>query len=232
MIRLGGQNKNFVRIKYVSRKLSSQRQFKYFDNLEVKDNVAIVRINGPNKMNTISQDVQAESEKIFREQIFPNKDIKAIVFISSKPDNFIAGADIDAIKATTDKAQLKDMVMKGHSFFNELKKSKIPTVAAINGSALGGGLEWAMYCDYRIASDSKKTQLGLPEVKLGLLPGMAGTYNLPKLVGYPTALDMILTGKTLKADKAKKAGLVDLVVDVNCLEETAIKQALGKRKLN
>jgi enoyl-CoA hydratase/long-chain 3-hydroxyacyl-CoA dehydrogenase len=100
-------------------------------------------------------------------------------------------------------------------------------VAAINGVTLGGGLEWAMYCDYRIATSSSKTVLGLPEVKLGLLPGMAGTYHLPKLIGYANALDMILTGKTVKSDKAKKLGLVDLVVDAASLESVAIMQALG-----
>jgi enoyl-CoA hydratase/carnithine racemase len=105
------------------------------------------------------------------------------------------GADIDMIKAFEDKSKLKDLTMKAHDFFDELKKTKIPMVAGINGVALGGGLEWAMYCDYRVATTNKKTSLGLPEVKLGLLPGMAGTYHLPKLVGYANALDMILTGK-------------------------------------
>jgi enoyl-CoA hydratase/long-chain 3-hydroxyacyl-CoA dehydrogenase len=171
--------------------------------------------------------MQQEGEKIFRDIILPNKDVKAVVFISSKPDNFIAGADIDMIKGFEDKSQLKDVTMKAHGFFDEIKKSKIPFVAAINGVALGGGLEWALYCDYRIATSSKKTNLGLPEVKLGLLPGMGGTYHLPKLVGYPTALDMILTGKNIKPDKAKKMGLVDLVVDPSVLEAVAITQAKG-----
>lgn len=115
--------------------------------------------------------------------------------------------------------------MKAHHFFNDIKaKSKLPFVAAINGSALGGGLEWAMYCDYRIATTSPKTVLGLPEVKLGLMPGMAGTYHLPKLVGYQTALDLILTGKNVRPDKAKKMGLVDMVVDPASLESVAIEQ--------
>ena len=203
------------------------RDYQYFDNLEIKEGVAIVRLNGPGKMNTISMGLQAEAEKIFKEKILPNKDVKAVVFISSKPDNFIAGADIDMIKAIEDKSQLKDICMKGHSFFDEVKKSKIPFVAAINGACLGGGLEWAMYCDYRIATTNKKTALGLPEVKLGLMPGMAGTYHLPKLIGYPDALDCILTGKNLRADKAKKLGLVDLVVDGPSLESVAIAQAKG-----
>jgi enoyl-CoA hydratase/long-chain 3-hydroxyacyl-CoA dehydrogenase len=103
----------------------------------------------------------------------------------------------------------------------------VPLVAAINGPALGGGLEWAMFCDYRIATTSKKTSLGLPEVKLGFLPGFGGTYNLPRLIGVAEAMDMILTGKNLKAEKAKKMGLVDLVVDAASLEEVAVMQAKG-----
>ena len=86
----------------------------------------------------------------------------------------------------------------------------------------GGGLEWAMYCDYRVATTNPKTILGLPEVKLGLLPGLAGTYHLPKLVGYQEALGMILQGKDVRADKAKKIGLVDLVVDLPSLESVAV----------
>jgi enoyl-CoA hydratase / long-chain 3-hydroxyacyl-CoA dehydrogenase len=118
--------------------------------------------------------------------------------------------------------------MKGHKFFADIKsQTKIPFVAAINGAALGGGLEWAMYCDYRIATTSKKTVLGLPEVKLGLLPGMGGTYHLPLLVGYKDAMDMIITGKNVRPDKAKKLGLVDLVVDPASLESVAITQAQG-----
>lgn len=121
--------------------------------------------------------------------------------------------------------------MQAHTFFKEIKeKTKIPFVAAINGAALGGGLEWAMYCDYRIATTSKKTVLALPEVKLGLMPGMAGTYHLPKLVGMQAALDMILTGKNVRPDKALKMGLVDLVVDSTVLESVAVTQAQALAK--
>lgn len=203
------------------------RDFIYFDNVEVQDGVAVIRLNGPDKMNTISMGMQKESETIFKTHILSNPAVKAVVFISSKPDNFIAGADIDMIKAVEDKSMLKEITMKGHAFFDEVKKTKLPFVAAINGAALGGGLEWAMYCDYRIATTSPKTVLGLPEVKLGLLPGMGGTYHLPKLVGYANALDMILTGKNVRPDKAKKMGLVDLVVDPASLESVAIQQAKG-----
>lgn len=203
------------------------REFTHFDNFELKDGVAIVRFNCPGKVNTLSHDMFQDGEKIFRDYIMSNKDVKAVVFISSKPDNFIAGADIDMIEKVQDKAELKKGTMQVHQLFKEMKKTNIPLVAAINGSCLGGGLEWALYCDYRIATTSKKTSLGLPEVMLGLLPGMGGTYHVPKLCGYPTALEMILTGKNLRPEKAKKVGLVDLLVDPAALENVAIQQALG-----
>jgi enoyl-CoA hydratase / long-chain 3-hydroxyacyl-CoA dehydrogenase len=208
-------------------KNAAGRSFRYFDNFEVKDGVAIVRLNGPDKMNTINQGMQGEMKTIFEEHIKGDPSIKAVVFISSKPDNFIAGADIDMIKAFENKADLEPVCMEAHDFFKDLKKLNLPFVSAINGAALGGGLEWAMYCDYRIATTSKKTVLGLPEVKLGLMPGMAGTYHLPKLVGYQESLGMILTGKNVKPAKAKKIGLVDLVVDPASLEKVAITQAKG-----
>ncbi len=102
---------------------AAARQFTYFDNFEVKDGIAIIRFNGPNKMNTISAGMQADAERIFKDHVLPNKDIKAVVFISSKPDNFIAGADIDMLQSVQDKSQLKDMTLKAHSYFEEIKVS-------------------------------------------------------------------------------------------------------------
>lgn len=124
-----------------------------------------------------------------------------------------------------DKNKLKDLCMAGHDFFDRLKKKGIPLVAAIHGACLGGGLEWALKCDYRIATTSSKTKLGLPEVKLGLLPGWGGTQNLPALIGLKEATPMILMGKEVRPDKAKKIGLVDLVVDQPALEFVAIDHA-------
>ena len=98
------------------------RDYEYFDNFELKDGVAIIRLNGPGKVNTISQGLQAEAEKIFNEKIIDNNDVKAVVFISSKPDSFIAGADIDMIKKMEDKSQLMELCMNGHLFFREAKK--------------------------------------------------------------------------------------------------------------
>ena len=109
-----------------SRKLSVAREFTYFDNVEVKDGVAIVRFNGPAKMNTISISMQDDANIIFKEKILANKEVKAEVFISSKPDNFIAGADINMIENFEDKSELPSLLMKAHSLFDEIKKYFLP----------------------------------------------------------------------------------------------------------
>jgi len=200
---------------------------KYFDRVEVRDGVAIFRLDGPEKVNSIDNELREEVVALWEKHVENDPNVKAVVFISSKKDNFIAGANIKMLKSMEDKSKLKDLCMLGHETFERFKKRNIPVVAAINGQCLGGGLEWALNCDYRIATTSKKTVLGLPEVKLGLLPGWGGTQNLHPLVGLQDALDMILTGKNIRPDKAKKMGLVDLVVDPPALEDVAVLQAKG-----
>src|SRR5436190_14492863 len=102
-----------------------------------------------------------------------------------------------------------NMLERGHDLMERLAGLPFPTVAAIHGACLGGGLELALACRYRIATEHRKTKLGLPEVQLGLIPGLGGTQRLPRLIGVPAALDMILTSKQLDAKRARKAGLVD-----------------------
>jgi enoyl-CoA hydratase/long-chain 3-hydroxyacyl-CoA dehydrogenase len=204
---------------------TSAERGKYFGPLTIDNGVAVIRLDGPEKMNTLGDGIMKEAEEMWAKHIENDSNIKAAVFISSKPDNFIAGADIQMIKKFEDKTKLKDLCMTGHDFFDRLKKKNIPLVAAIHGACLGGGLEWALKCDYRIATTDKKTKLGLPEVMLGLLPGWGGTQNLPALVGYKEAVPMILMGKEVRPDKAKKIGLVDLVVDQYALESVAVDHA-------
>ena len=119
------------------------------------------------------------------------------------------------------------MIEEALQFFLHMKSKGVPMLAAIHGPALGGGLEWALWCDYRICTDSPSTKLGLPEVKLGLLPGFGGTQNLPALIGLQGSMDMMLTGKDIRPPKAKKMGLVDLVVAPQSLEAVAIETAEG-----
>ncbi|TFJ84157.1 hypothetical protein NSK_004629 [Nannochloropsis salina CCMP1776] len=166
----------------------------YFAPVEVKDGVAIIRIDGPGKMNTIDDNFRQEIDALWTDKVANDASVKAAVIISAKPDNFIAGADIKFIDSVEDFASLKDVCLKGHATFQKIRKANKPLVAAIHGPALGGGLEVALYCDYRIVTSSPKTVLGLPEVKLGLLPGFGGTQNLHPIVGLQAALDMTLTG--------------------------------------
>ena len=134
--------------------------------------------------------------------------VRAIVVLSGKPDTFIAGADISILAACKTADELAALSRGGQESFNRLASIKKPVVAAINGSCLGGGAELALACSYRIASSSKKTKLGFPEVQLGLLPGAGGTQRLPKTVGIQAALTLMTTGQALSADRARKMGLV------------------------
>ncbi|KAJ8600293.1 hypothetical protein CTAYLR_000697 [Chrysophaeum taylorii] len=206
-----------------------RRWLQYFAAPEVtKEGVAILRLDHKGaKVNTLNEGIQAEVEEIWKG--LP-QEVKAAVFISGKPDNFIAGADIGMLKRKKevgDEDSLFDACMAGHAVFDRLRKARpVPLVAAIHGSCLGGGLEWALKCDYRVATTSPKTKLGLPEVKLGLLPGWGGTKALPELVGVTAALPMMLTGSEVRADKAKKLGLVDATCDLPSLESLAVAKAL------
>lgn len=151
--------------------------------------------------------------------------IKALLVISRKPSIFIAGADIGEIRTLASGATSADSLMKLQSVFTYLENMKLPSIAAIHGASMGGGTELALACDYRIATDSPQTKIGLPEVLLGLIPGWGGTQRMPRLVGLEKALDLILTGKTVDSSKAKKMGLVDKVVAAEYLEEKALAWA-------
>lgn len=209
-------------------------------NYDVKGDVAVVRFNTPNsKVNTLSVTLQSEFQQVMNE-IWSNDAIKSAVLISSKPGCFIAGADINMIENCKTADEVTQLSQEGQKFLAKLEKSSKPIVAAINGSCLGGGLEAAIVCHYRIATKDKKTILGSPEVMLGLLPGAGGTQRLPKMVGLPAAFDMMLTGRNIRADKAKKMGLVDQLIDtlgpglkspeertMEYLEEVAVDCARG-----
>ncbi|XP_049815652.1 trifunctional enzyme subunit alpha, mitochondrial [Schistocerca nitens] len=180
---------------------------------KIVDGVCVVTLDAPNsKVNTLGKDVAAGFEDALR-QISSNPAITSAVIISGKPGSFIAGADINMLQACKTEAEVSKISRDAHVLLASIENSKKPIVAAIMGPCLGGGLEVAMACHYRIAVKDRKTGLGLPEVMLGLLPGAGGTQRLPKITQLPNALDMALTGKTVKADKAKKSGIVDLLVD-------------------
>ncbi|KAJ8726415.1 hypothetical protein PYW07_001113 [Mythimna separata] len=174
--------------------------------------VYVVTLDSPNtKVNSLNTAVMEEVSQVLNE-IESNPSIQAAVIISGKPGCFIAGADITMLEACNTKEEFVDLSKRGHGIFHRIERSRKPIIAAIQGSCLGGGLETALACHYRIAVKDTKTGFGLPEVMLGLLPGGGGTQRMPVLTSIPTTLDLALTGKTVKADKAKKLGIVDLLV--------------------
>ncbi|XP_074187898.1 trifunctional enzyme subunit alpha, mitochondrial [Rhinolophus sinicus] len=209
-------------------------------NYKVKGDVAVVRINSPNsKVNTLNKELQSEFVEVMNE-IWASDQIRSAVLISSKPGCFIAGADINMLGACKTADEVRQLSQEGQRMFEKLEKSTKPIVAAINGSCFGGGLELAIACQYRVATKDKKTVLGVPEVLLGILPGAGGTQRLPSMVGLPAAFDMMLTGRNIRADRAKKMGLVDQLVDplgpglkppeertIEYLEEVAVTFAKG-----
>ncbi|WP_200550309.1 fatty acid oxidation complex subunit alpha FadJ [Kosakonia sp. LAM2021] len=186
------------------------------------DNVAVVAIDVPNeKMNTLKAEFATDVRAILK-QIRDNKALRGVVFISAKPDNFIAGADINMIARCQTAKEAEELARQGQQLMAEIHALTIPVVAAINGPCLGGGLELALACHRRICTNDAKTVLGLPEVQLGLLPGSGGTQRLPRLIGVSTALEMILTGKQLRPRQALKVGLVDDVVPPSILLDAAV----------
>jgi len=202
--------------------------------------VAVVRINSPNsKVNTLNKELQSEFVEVMNE-IWTSDQIRSAVLISSKPGCFIAGADIGMLASCKTPEEVTRISQEGQRMFEKLEKSTKPIVAAISGTCLGGGLELAISCQYRIATKDRKTVLGTPEVLLGILPGAGGTQRLPKMVGVPAAFDMMLTGRNIRADRAKKMGLVDQLVEplgpglkppeertIEYLEEVAVTFAKG-----
>jgi 3-hydroxyacyl-CoA dehydrogenase/enoyl-CoA hydratase/3-hydroxybutyryl-CoA epimerase len=181
-------------------------------------------------MNTLKAEFSDEIAEILKE-IREDKSITGLVLASGKADSFVAGADVHMLANCTSAAQATALSRQGQMIFDQLENLSIPVVAAVHGACLGGGLELAMACHVIVCSDSPKTALGLPEVQLGLLPGGGGTQRLPKRVGIQKSLDMMLTGKQLRAKQALKAGLVNDVVPHSILLKAAEQMALsGKVK--
>ena len=146
---------------------------------------------------------------------------KGLVIRSGKPSGFIAGADVDEFGDIHDADAARALVLRGWNTFNRLASLAYPTLALIRGFCLGGGLELALACRYRVVIDEPATRLGLPEVMLGIVPGWGGIKRLPRLVGAPAALDLLLTGKTVDARKAKRLGLADECVPARIMDNTA-----------
>ena len=190
-----------------------------------KDGIAVITIDVPNEsMNVLQATFASEANAVF-EDLTNNSKVKASILISGKDNSFVAGADVKMLQATTSADGAAALARMGQITFDKISNSKKPIIAAIHGPALGGGYELALACHGRIATDDKKTVVGLPEVMLGVLPGSGGTQRLPRLIGLQKALPLILQGKQIKASKGVKSGMVDKVVPVDKLLDTAIEMA-------
>ncbi len=162
-------------------------------------------------VNLISPQVLTELSQTI-DSIRSDSRIRGVIFLSRKPDHFIGGAEIDVQKFLSDLDAMMAFVKLGREVYQKIAGLAVPTVAAIHGACLGGGLELALACRYRAASDHRKTRIGLPEVMLGILPAWGGTTRLPRLIGLSAALDLLLTGKQLDARRAERIGLVDRII--------------------
>jgi 3-hydroxyacyl-CoA dehydrogenase/enoyl-CoA hydratase/carnithine racemase len=185
-----------------------------------RDNVAVFTMNNP-PVNQLSTQFRSDLAEAFGEA-YGDDDVQAIV-LTGVGKNFIAGADITEIQHIENKEELVSGMMEGMKFMNHIETGPKPVVAAINGNCLGGGLEIAMCCHYRVAV--KGINLGQPEVQIGLIPGAGGTQRLPRLIGLRYALEMITIGKPIKAEVAHQRGLVDEVADPEELVDVALKAA-------
>ena len=175
-------------------------------------------------VNTFAQEVLVELDALLERQALDPP--KALVLRSGKPKGFIAGADIREFAEFDAKGVIGDTIRRGQQVFQRLAELPCPTVAAIHGFCMGGGTEISLACRYRVASNDPSTRIGLPEVKLGIYPGWGGSVRLPRLVGTPAAMDMMLTGRTLSASAARSIGLVDRVVEPGQLVDAAAGLAL------
>ncbi|USD40313.1 fatty acid oxidation complex subunit alpha FadJ [Vibrio sp. SCSIO 43135] len=200
-------------------------------NLIIDDQkIAWLSIDVPGeKMNTLQAEFAEEMQVILTELKKSGSSVNGLIIHSLKPDNFVAGADVRMLAACKTAGEAEALAKQGQEMFQALSDLPYPVVAAIHGPCLGGGLELALACDYRVCTDSDKTRLGLPEVQLGLLPGSGGTQRLPRLIGLLPSLDLILTGKQLRAKKAKKLGVVDACVPDTVLLDVA-KSFVDKHK--
>jgi enoyl-CoA hydratase/carnithine racemase len=188
--------------------------------MENRDGVLVITMNNP-PVNQLSDHFTAEIQEAVTEA-FLDTDVKAIV-ITGIGKNFIAGADLKEIYQIRDKELLLRKVRTAGDFYNRIELGPKPVVAAINGNALGGGLELALACHYRAAL--KNARLGLPEVQVGLMPGAGGTQRLPRLVGLADGMDMIVAGSAVTAEKAASIGLIDELVETEDIVQAGVEAA-------
>lgn len=194
--------------------------------------VAFIVFDTPGKENFLSSEVMERVKEVVL-RLGKDNAVKAVAIMSGKDDSFISGADLHEIMKLDNEEKAHALCRRGHDFFNAIASMSKPIVAGIHGRCLGGGLEMTLCCTRRIATESAETQLGLPEVKLGLIPGLGGTQRLPRLIDLKSAVELILSGDPVPAAKALELGLVDEVVPKSCLAdrlEEACLQLIEERE--
>ncbi|NDE98854.1 MAG: hypothetical protein EB034_11350, partial [Verrucomicrobia bacterium] len=206
------------------------REFRNIRREVTADAIAILTFDRPDSAANIFDRATLEELNAHLDAIERDPTLRGVVLTSAKPGIFIAGADLHSL-STAPMNALREMVEFGQRVFSRLAALPLPTAAAIHGAALGGGFEVCLACDFRLATPDKATKLGLPEVQLGILPAWGGSTRLPRLVGLPKALDLILAGKTVVAKQALKLGMVDDLVPRESLLAVALaKVAKAGRK--
>ena len=189
------------------------------------DGIVTVWFDQPGKsINSITQQFITELSEVVSE--LERQSPKGIIFASAKNHSFIVGADLFEISAMPIEGCTK-FLAEGQALYNRIEKLLAPTAAAINGDCLGGGMELALACDHRVAADDGSISVGLPELKIGILPGWGGTVRLPRLIGLRKALPLLLTGKTLAPKKARKLGMIDETVRPEALMAAAKRLVLS-----
>ena len=171
-------------------------------------------------VNSISPTVRDELDAAVA-RLGRDDDVRVLVLVSRKPDCFIAGADIESFVTLRTRIEAHQFVRAGQDVISHLERMGKPVVAAIHGACLGVGLELALACTYRVATEDPCTAVGLPEVQIGILPAAGGCQRLPRLIGVQRALDLILSGKTVPAVRAHRLGIVDEVVHPSILDRVA-----------
>lgn len=192
--------------------------------LEIEGSRAVVTFDSPGRSVNTFGTVAIQTFASLLDTLESSRHLTGAVLRSAKPGNFLSGADLDELERIESEAQARTWIERGQELVRRLEALPYPTVAAIHGAAVGGGLEVALACTYRVASDDRATQLGLPEVQLGLCPGLGGTWRLPRQTGLDRGLDLLLTGRRLGAREARASGLVDEVVPEPVLLSAAARR--------
>lgn len=198
-------------------------------HLGVREGLATLTFDRPDsKVNLLTSSVMLRLEQLLQsmEELAAGNEVRAVLIRSAKPDNFIAGADLEELTSFDDAVFTREISRRGQEIFLRLERLPVPTLVAINGSCAGGGMELSLACDYRIARNAASTRMGLPETRLGTLPGLGGTVRLPRLIGLRPALDLILSGKLISAKRALSLGLVDRLLDAEDFDDQAEAIAL------